>query len=212
VKALGGLKGTPGVDWSKVHVFFCNERDGGKTFSGDKSDFLEVVGIPLSNCHPVTGLDNGGDPKAAAAAYEKLLLSSSVITQQNGGPSFDWIGLGTGDDGHCASINPGSDEAKADVINGPWVLPIAPNDSNPKAGITVSMRLINNAQRVTVSAGEKKRAPMVKRALTNEYEPFGCPAGEVAASIRPGAHKCYVTWFVDTDSYADYKSRPATSW
>ena len=189
-------------------MFFCNERDGGKTFSGDKSDFLEVVGIPLSNCHPVTGLDNGGDPKAAAAAYEKLLQGSSVIDKANGGPAFDWIGLGTGDDGHCASINPGTDEAKADVNNGPWVLPIAPNASNPKAGITVSLRLLNNAKRVSVSAGEKKRAPMVKRALTGDYEKHGCPAGEVYATIP----KTYVTWFVDTDSYADYKSRPATSW
>jgi hypothetical protein len=132
VKALGGLKGVAGVDWSKVraaqgcscpephvgaehlllltdnppalrprtctcsrhqvHVFFCNERDGGKTYSGDKSDFLDVVGIPAGNCHPVTGLDNGGDPKAAAAAYEKLLLTSSVISKSNDGPCFDWIG------------------------------------------------------------------------------------------------------------------------
>ena len=171
-----------------------------------------MVGVPAGNCYPVTGLDNGGDPKAAAAAYEKLLLTSAVISKSNDGPCFDWIGLGTGDDGHCASINPGTDEAKADVKNGPWVLPIAPNAANPKAGITVSLRLLNNAKFVSVSAGEKKRAPMVKRALTNEYEPFGCPAGEVFSTIISGKPKTYVTWYVDVDSYADYKNRPSSAW
>jgi 6-phosphogluconolactonase/glucosamine-6-phosphate isomerase/deaminase len=210
----GSLKGVAGVDWSKVHVFFCNERDGGKTYSGDLDDFINVVGIPLANCHAVSGLDNGGDPKKAAAAYEQLLLTSPVISQVNGGPAFDWIGLGTGDDGHCASINPGTDEAKANIKTSAWVLPIAPNASNPKAGITVSLRLLNNAARVSISAGEKKRAPMVLRALTNVYEPYGCPAGEVMSTLKglPGIPKTYVSWYCDVDSYEAYRTKPASSW
>ena len=179
-----------------------------------QDDFINVVGIPLANCHAVTGLDNGGDPKKAAAAYEHLLLTSPVISQVRGGPAFDWIGLGTGDDGHCASINPGSDEAKADVKTSAWVLPIAPNASNPKAGVTVSLRLLNNAARVSISAGEKKRAPMVLRALSSTYEKYGCPAGEVFSTLTssPGAPRTYTTWFVDVESYADYKNKPASSW
>ena len=103
---------------------------------------------------------------------------------------------------------------KADVQNGPWVLPIAPNAANPKAGITVSLRLLNNAARVSVSAGEKKRAPMVLRALTNEYETAGCPAGEVMSTLKglPGIPKTYVTWFVDVESYHDYANRPKSGW
>ena len=195
-------------------MFFCNERDGGKTYSGDLSDVIDVVGIPHANCYPVTGLDGGGDPAKAAAAYEKLLMSSPVVSQVQGGPAFDWVGLGTGDDGHCASINPGSAEAKADIKTSAWVLPIAPNESNPKAGITVSLRLLNNAARVSISAGEKKRAPMVLRALSSSYEPFGCPAGEVVSTLKgmPGIPKTYTTWFVDVESYADYKNKPPSSW
>lgn len=95
-----------------------------------------------------------------------------------------------------------------------WVLPIAPNAGNPKAGVTVSLRLLNNAQLVSISAGEKKRAPMVKRALTNEYEQYGCPAGEVFSTLKglPGIPKTYVTWFCDEESYAEYKNKPASSW
>lgn len=40
VVALGSLAGSPDIDFSKVHVFFCNERQGGKTFQGDLKDFM----------------------------------------------------------------------------------------------------------------------------------------------------------------------------
>ena len=58
VKALGSLKGAAGVDFSKVHVYFTNERLGGKTFEGDKKDFLDPCGVSLANCHPITGLED----------------------------------------------------------------------------------------------------------------------------------------------------------
>jgi hypothetical protein len=55
---------------------------------------------------------------------------------------------------------------------------------------------------------------MVKRALTNEYEKYGCPAGEVFSQLKsaPGSPRTYVSWYVDVESYADYKSKPASSW
>ncbi len=28
----------------QVHVYFCNEREGGKTFEGDKKDFIVPCG------------------------------------------------------------------------------------------------------------------------------------------------------------------------
>jgi 6-phosphogluconolactonase len=173
-----------------VHVWFTNERDGGKTFSGDKADFLEPCGVPLSNCYPITGLEN---PVAAAKAYEAAMMASPVLAKANGGPCFDLIMLGTGDDGHCASINPGSAEVKASASAG-YVLPIPASDK--PGGATVSMQLINNAARVVVSAVQKIRAPMVKRALSGVFEEHGCPAGLVKAKST--------VWLVDSESIAEY--------
>jgi 6-phosphogluconolactonase len=178
---------------SQVHVFFTNEREGGKTFSGDQSDFLVPCGVPLANCHPVEGLS---DPSAAAKAYEAAMMASPVLAKANGGPCFDIILLGTGDDGHCASINPGSAEVKA--TSGAYVLPIAKGDK--PGGATVSMALINNAARVVVSASEGKRAGMVQRALSGVFPAHDCPAGLVRSAV--GTTK----WLVDVDSVAAYKA------
>ena len=46
-----------------MFVFFCNEREGGKTYKGDIDDFMGPCGVPLGNCFPIEGLSN---PPAAA--------------------------------------------------------------------------------------------------------------------------------------------------
>lgn len=189
MKALGSLKGA-GLDFSKVHVYFCNERLGGKTFEGDKSDFLTPCGVPLANCHPINGLE---DPVKAAKAYEAAMMADAKLAKVNSAPSFDIILLGTGDDGHCASINPQSDQVKA---KSGYVLPIPASDK--PGGATISMALINAAARVIVSASEKKRAEMVKRGLTGVFPEHDCPAGLVKAANT--------TWLVDVDSVAAYKA------
>lgn len=102
--------------------------------------------------------------------------------------------LGTGDDGHCGSLYPGSDEIKA-TGQGMVVLPI---DQGDKKSIAVSMDFMCAAKTVLVSAAEPKRAEMVKRALTGDFEEWGCPAGLVNAAGE-------TLWFVDTESIQEYE-------
>jgi 6-phosphogluconolactonase/glucosamine-6-phosphate isomerase/deaminase len=102
--------------------------------------------------------------------------------------------LGTGDDGHCGSLYPQSDEIKA-TGQGKVVLAI---DEGDKKSIAVSMDFMNAAQTVLVSAAEAKRATMVQRALSGDFEEWGCPAGLVKAAGK-------TLWFVDTQSIAEYE-------
>jgi 6-phosphogluconolactonase len=150
--------------------------------------------VPLGNCHPIEGL---ADPPAAAKAYQAGMMASPMLTKANGGPSFDIVLLGTGDDGHCASINPQSEQVKAPASAG-YVLPIAKGDK--PGGATVSMALINNAARVVVSASEGKRAAMVQRGLSGVFPQHDCPAGLVKSTVGS------TTWLVDVDSVASYKA------
>ena len=70
-------------------------------------------------------------------------------------------------------------------------------DEGDKKSIAVSMDFMNAAKKVLVSAAEPKRAEMVKRALSGDFEKWGCPAGLVDCAGD-------TLWFVDTDSIAAY--------
>jgi 6-phosphogluconolactonase len=178
-------------DMSKVHIFFCNERIGAnKCYQGALDAFVTRCSIPLEQVYQVPELE----PEEAASAYEKLIIDCPAVDVSSENiPSVDLVLLGTGDDGHCGSLYPQSNEIKATGC-GKMVLGINEGD---KKSIAVSMDFMNAAKKVLVSAAESKRATMVKRALTGDFEEWGCPAGLVECSGE-------TIWFVDTDSIAEY--------
>jgi 6-phosphogluconolactonase len=197
VTALKGMD-ADAFDMSKVHIFFCNERIGAnKCYQGALEAFVTRCNIPLEQVYQVPELE----PDAAALAYETLLKECPAVdSTSNDIPSIDLILLGTGDDGHCGSLYPQSDEIKA-TGSMKAVLGI---DEGDKKSIAVSMDFMNAAKKVLVSAAESKRATMVQRALTGNYEEWGCPAGLVDCSGE-------TIWFVDTESIAEYSAAIAAA-
>lgn len=100
VTALSSLP-TDAMDFSKVNVFFCNERIGEyKCYKGALEAFATRCGVPLANVHKVSE----GEPEDSAAKYEALLRSHPSVDNTGNMPSVDLILLGTGDDGHCGSL------------------------------------------------------------------------------------------------------------
>ncbi len=91
---LAGQKAA--IDWSKVRVFFSDERavpldDPQSNFKmAWEAGFKDLV--DLSQMHPMY---DSGDPEEAAIKYESKLPYR-----------FDMIMLGMGDDGHIASLFP----------------------------------------------------------------------------------------------------------
>ncbi|MCX6125960.1 MAG: 6-phosphogluconolactonase, partial [Proteobacteria bacterium] len=93
------------VDWTKVHVFWGDERLVDK--SDDRSNFrlatdalLSQVPIPPTQVHPISAIRG---PEEATREYESIIrryFSQSA-------PRFDLVLLGLGVDGHTASIFPG---------------------------------------------------------------------------------------------------------
>jgi 6-phosphogluconolactonase len=95
------------IDWSKLHVFFGDERI--VPFNDERNNgkmaydsLLSKVPIPENQVHFV---DTSIDPGIAAENYERLLrryFNSNHTT-------FDLALLGMGDDGHTLSLFPGND-------------------------------------------------------------------------------------------------------
>ena len=189
VSALKGMS-PDAFDMSKVSIFFCNERIGAnKCYKGALESFVTKCGIPLEQVYKAPEMG----PNEAAAAYADLIKESPAVDSTGPVPSVDLMLLGTGDDGHCGSLYPNSNEIKA-TGQGKTVLPI---DEGDKKSIAVSMDFMNAAKKVVVSAAEPKRAEMVYRALSGDFEEWGCPSGLVHCAGD-------TIWFVDKDSIKLY--------
>ena len=167
-KALAGLKDAKGIDWSKVHLFFVNERvPDGKCYKLAMDTWVSAVGMPDANVHKP---DAGGSVEEEAAAYEAQMRTLAegdddvmMLDEVNGLPVFDLILLGMGADGHVGSIYPDSDALKDET--GVAVLGV---DMPGKRSITMSLPLINTAERVVVAASGTKKAETVRAVLEDD--------------------------------------------
>lgn len=110
------------LEWDKVHVFWGDERlvppdDPGSNYAAARDALLDHVAIPPENIHRIRGELS---PDEAAADYTECLRQWALALDpgaSNTWPRFDLVLLGLGEDGHTASLFPGSPvEAAAPVI------------------------------------------------------------------------------------------------
>jgi len=196
-KALSGLKDVKydGLDWSKMHVFFVNERpDEQKCYNLARKTFIDAFvekgKFKIQNLHQASN-KAGETLEDVAKEYESqmfALAEDNILPRDEftGAPVFDLILLGMGADGHVGSIYPNSSEARDENIK----TNIFACDKPGKRTITMSMHLINQADRVLIAATGAEKAKTVKRALEEDYsEVFEIPGAMVDA---------YSTiWFLD---------------
>lgn len=104
---FAAMAGAP-FDWSKVHIFWVDERvvppdDPQSNYGMARSALLEAAGIPRENVHRVQG---ELEPEEAAREYEQEIRRVFAL---RGGewPRFDVIHCGMGADAHTASLFPG---------------------------------------------------------------------------------------------------------
>src|SRR5271170_5852415 len=98
--------------WDKVHWFFGDERfvpksDPLSNYKMVYDAMLSRVPVPEKNIHAVN--TEGSDPIAAAFDYEQELkrhYGADKLVQER--PLFDVTFLGLGEDGHTASLFPGT--------------------------------------------------------------------------------------------------------
>ena len=168
------------LDWSKVHVFWGDERNIPNTDPSSnehmaREAFLNSVPIPAGNIHPMF---NGGTNADAASAYEALLHSFF-----GEGPLFDMVMLGMGPDGHTASLFPGADLSSEALVVPAWTDVWSVRDR-----ITLTVKAISLARKVAVAAASDDKAEMVK-AIAEDHADY--PLTHVLS-------KCTnLTWMLD---------------
>lgn len=184
------------IPWSDTQIFFGDERcvppdDPESNYRMINEALLSKTDIPTSNIHRMKGEVN---PHTAAAEYECELAKAFHLTGDEI-PEFDLMLLGMGEEGHTASIFPGSgalfDETRLTVPN--YV------EKLDSYRLTLTPPVIKNAGHIVVLVTGEKKADALKHALSDAYNPKSYPIQIVRHT------KGRVTWMVDPSAAAYIK-------
>lgn len=149
--------------WEKTHVFFGDERcvppsDEESNYKMADGSLLSKVPIPPGQVHRMKGED---DPDAAAKEYGQMLK------QQFGEGGPDVVLLGMGEDGHTASLFPGS--PALDETEHRCVATVKPDSGQNR--ITLTAPFLNKARLVIVMVTGEAKAKRLADVLEGETDP-----------------------------------------
>ena len=179
------------VDWSRVHIFFGDERcvppdDERSNYRMADETLLSRVPIPAENIRRMRG---ELPPPEAAEAYAEAL--QAYFGQEP--PRLDLVLLGMGDNGHTASLFPGLTAGREQKR---WV--VAENVEEVSMWrITLTPVVLNLARQAVFLVAGSAKASMLRRVLEGSFTPDELPAQIVRPS--PGE----VIWLVDEAAAAD---------
>lgn len=178
------------VDWSKTHIFWGDERcvpthDPESSYGRARDLFLRHIPIPEANVHRVkTELD----PAEAARDYSLILKQFAIRPLE--WIRFDLIYLGMGEDGHTASLFPGSPVELNELV-----IPVtADYQGRPAQRVTLTPLIINSAHIVAFMATGEKKAGTLVEVLSDHYDPERYPVQRI--ELKDGK----IIWLVDEDA------------
>jgi len=177
------------LPWEKTHVFLADERlvsleSEDSNYKLIKDNLLSRVGIAMRHVYPVSVEKE--DAEVAAQGYEEQLKEFFKL-KRNELPRFDLIMLGLGEDGHTASLFPGTDmKGRFGTI----AVPAAVKGVKHKR-VSLSLPVINNARNVIFIVKGENKSDIARKVLE---EDTGLPA----ALIKTTKGKVY--FLLDTGS------------
>ena len=177
------------LPWRQIHLFWGDERcvtpdHADSNYRMVKESLLSKAIIPTENVHRMAGEKA---PAVAAAEYEAQLRKHFHIDDKSL-PRFDLVLLGLGEDGHTASLFPGSsalDETRRLVVT-TYVKKLKAHR------LTLTFPVINNSEQIAFLVAGESKAAMVGEILTTEKCDYA------AARIKP--ENGQLIWFVTQDA------------
>lgn len=150
--------------WSAVDFYFGDERcvpldDPESNYRMARDTLFDPLRIPAERIHRIEG--ERMDPRSAAAEYERLLPDR-----------LDLLLLGIGEDGHTASLFPGSPALDERALR---VLAVEAPKPPPRR-VTITPPVLESARRILVLASGASKAEAVARALEGPLDPKRTPA------------------------------------
>ncbi len=179
------------IFWPQVHLFWGDERcvppdHADSNYRMVRESLLSNIQIPGANVHRMAGEK---EPQIGAAEYEEKLkeffqLAPGVF------PRFDLIFLGMGEEGHTASLFPGSDALKEmrRLVVATYVEKLSAHR------LTLTLPVLNHGAAVLFLITGAGKAAVVREILKDGSDPSRFPA----AQVRPVDGK--LVWLITEDA------------
>lgn len=179
------------LNWSKVHIFWCDERcvppeDSDSNYGMTKTILLDHINIPPQNIHRIIGESH---PEKEAVQYAKE-IEKILPHGNNNFPRFDWVLLGLGTDGHTASLFPNSELLySCSNIAGVAIHPVS-----GQKRISLTERVINNSKRITFMVTGNDKAVILSDIINNKIGNRDIPASKINPTNGS------IEWRLDTEA------------
>jgi len=151
------------IDWTKILIFWGDERnvpptDQSSNFRMAMDAGLKTLSIPPQHVFRMEGEEN---IEENAKAYDAKI--HEVLKER----PFDLVMLGMGEDGHTASLFPGT-KALSETTS--WVVA---NEvpSQKTTRMTLTLPCINRARNIVIYVLGKNKAEMVGKVLLEKHDP-----------------------------------------
>lgn len=170
------------LDLSKLHIWWVDERFVARN-SLDRNElqarnaWLSESNIPEENIHPFPSKEHGSIDDAATSFAKTIELIN---------PEFDLVLLGMGEDGHVASLFPGSKSA----IQGDWIVVEKSSPKPPAERLSLSLEVLNSAKEVLFLVSGKEKAEAVGKVFSGSGD---LPAESVSGKER-------TIWLLDDEA------------
>jgi len=193
------------MPWEQLDVFWVDERcvpptDAASNYRMTREALLDLVPLRPAQIHRIEG---ELAPEVAAARYESDLRNTFRLEGAES-PRFDLIALGMGEDGHTASLFPGT--AALHEMSLLAAANYVPQKDSWR--VTLTWPLINHARSVFFLVAGAEKAAILNEVLTGPHDPERLPSqliwpsggiltlilDEAAAALLPhaGGQRCGV--------------------
>jgi 6-phosphogluconolactonase len=176
------------IPWHTLQLFWGDERwvpqgDPLSNLGAARRAFIDLVPLGETQIHPIP---YGSSPHESALSYERTLRSFFGVDP----PRFDLVLLGLGENGHTASLFPGS-AILSEAYR--WVCEVYVAEQDLHR-VTTTALLINQAALVAFVVAGKGKSAILQRVLEGSPDPNEFPA----QLIKPAEGR--LLWLVDRDA------------
>jgi 6-phosphogluconolactonase len=155
-------------DWSRTTFFFSDERcvppdDPRSNYALANKTLFAPLKITPSQIYRMAG--ESRNPQAAASEYEQQLrrVTKTTVSTQ---PRLDLILLGLGEDGHTASLFPGTPSLQ----DRQRVIAVTQSPKDPPTRLTMTLGVINRASVILFLVAGAGKAEVVRAILNPKTE------------------------------------------